>query len=112
MARVNKERQVVDVLIDVDTNKLYGPLPEAIRYLQDIRDSIRGHEISLYENWTGYETMNMCFTYQRLETDQEYEDRLNRERLYEQAYQQEIARLSDRKKKEAEYERLKRELGF
>jgi hypothetical protein len=65
------QKQNVEVREDVDTERLYGNIDGAIKYLEEIRDKFKGTNITLDEHWTGYENMEMNFLWTRLETDEE-----------------------------------------
>ena len=95
------ERKTVEVEVDCDTERLYGPIEGAITYLLEMRQ-LHGHEtgFGLQEKWTGYEDMHMAFTYSRIETDEEYDERLReeeRERKWEEERRREKQKAQDRK---------------
>lgn len=98
--------------VDVDTTRLYGFLDEAIAYLKEVNEKYAGTDISLVENWTGYEDMEMVFTYTREETAQERNRRKALEREQEEARARDRAQCAEREKKLAAYNKLKKELGI
>lgn len=104
-----KER--VTVAVDCDTQRLYGPLPDAAKYLLEVAAGYPGSDIHLTENWTGYEDMNMQFEYSREETDKECAARTERDRLVRQMAAEHAARSAVLRDKEKQYEKLRRELG-
>ena len=71
------KRVIVEEIIDCDTTRLYSSLPEAIAYLQEVYKQYP--EATLSENWTSYENMNMIFSFERPETDEEHQHRLRLE---------------------------------
>lgn len=68
---------------DVDTQRLYGPLHEAIKYLQEIESQGLGK--SLEEVWQGYEDMTMSFSWESPEEDDEYDRRIEQEKYFSEA---------------------------
>lgn len=107
------ERKTVEVEVECDTERLYGSIEDAITYLLEMRQ-LHGHEtgFGLQEKWTGYEDMHMAFTYSRIETDEEYDERLReeeRERKWEEAQK---LKEKERERDREEYERLRRRHGF
>jgi hypothetical protein len=105
------QKQNVEVREDVDTERLYGNIDGAIKYLEEIRDKFKGTNITLDEHWTGYENMEMNFLWTRLETDEELASRLEQEERRRQYAQQEAAREKARQRDLTEYYRLKRMYG-
>lgn len=105
------ERKRVEVRLDVDTDRLYGDIDGAIRYLTEIRDQYQGVGISLDEHWTGYEDMEMTFVYFREENDEEFNRRLEEEEA-QRRYQEKLNRETEQRlKDQKEYERLRVKLG-
>ena len=84
--------------IDIDTNlDLEGPIDEVIVRLQNIQEKYKDHAGVRIEADYGYEGAYR-YNLQRLETDEEYEQRLAKE----------AERVREREEREkAEYERLK-----
>jgi hypothetical protein len=105
------ERKKVDVRIDVDRDRLYGGIDDAIKYLQEIKEQYRGTNIGLDEHWTGYEDMDMTLLYSRDETDEEFSRRLEMEERERQYALAQRKREDERKKDFRELERLKSKLG-
>lgn len=68
--RPGTARAIVEREVDCDTGKLYGPLPGAIAYLQEI--AAKYPKAELDEKWTGYEDMYMRFAWSEPQTDEEY----------------------------------------
>lgn len=98
------KRGRVEREIACDTDKLYGPLSQAIDYLKTIQKT--HPQASLDEHWTGYEDMYMRFAWSEEETDQEYLKNLqsclwDRKRK-EEKHNQEIA---DKQKRIAKLEK-------
>ena len=62
---------------DADTDRLYGSLDNAIKYLGEVRKKLP--TANLEEHWHGYEDMTMVFSYVRVETSQEYNQRMRSE---------------------------------
>lgn len=105
------QKQKTTVEIACDTGRLYDSLPKAIKYLQEVLAANPGTDISLDEHWIDYEIMEMRFTYSRLETDEEFAARLEREQAERDRAEAEAKRLAARKAEEAEYHRLAWKLG-
>lgn len=106
-------RQKVHVRIDVDTKRLYGSLDDAIAYLKEIKREHGGkEEFGLEEHWTGYEDMEMVFSYWREETDAEMSERLGDERREKARIKEQKKREEERKRDMDEYERLRSKLGI
>ena len=95
-----------------DTSRLYGSLDEAIAYLKEVNEKYAGTDISLAENWTGYEDMDMVFIYSREETAQERNRRKALEREQDEARARDLAQRAEREEKLAAYNKLKKELGI
>jgi hypothetical protein len=105
------ERKKVEVRIDVDRDRLYGGIDDAIKYLQEIKEQYRGTNIGLDEHWTGYEDMDMTLLYSRDETDEEMAARLAEVARQEQLAKQQKKRDEQRKADLMELQRLQRKLG-
>jgi hypothetical protein len=114
MAKKKKapERKQIEVRIDVDHERLYGPIDGAIQYLQEMRDQHQGTGISLDEHWTGYEDMYMTLVYWRDETDEEFQGRLELEEMRRRLDEEEKRRAKERAKDVEEFQRLKAKLGI
>jgi hypothetical protein len=106
-----QDKQRVTVAVDCDTQRLYGRIGEAIGYLKEIAEQYKDTDISLSENWTGYEDMEMRFEYTREETDGEFAARAEQERYKKKCAAEEAARVRARREKEQQFEQLRRELG-
>lgn len=106
----NATPQRVTVDFTADTARLYGPLPEAIKYLQEVMAEFPTAELG--EHWAGHEDMELQFSYQRAETAAEVDKRLADERRLREAVRQDAERVAKRMVKLKEFNRLKRELGL
>ena len=94
--KISKARIQVEVEVDCDTNRLYGNIQDAIKYLQEVAKNYPG--IVLDEHWTGYEDMEMRFVYYREENDDEYNLRMKYEEVVRERNrkaQQEAARRKE-----------------
>ncbi len=105
-----EKRLWVEMAFDADTERLYGDLTDMLAYVTEIRS--RYPNARLAEHWTGYETMEMVFVYSRQETDAEYEERMRSEEEMRESAERERAREKAHAAKVAEYQRLRRELGY
>lgn len=106
------ERELRLRIKECDTERLYGPLPGAIAYLRELQAQYGDKQnLTLQEHWSGYETMEMCFSYYEEETDEEMASRLEHERLERARAAKARREAEERKAKMAELNRLKRELG-
>ncbi len=108
MAKVKNERQVVEINSKrIPLRKLLHnkEIREAAKALEDVRLAFKEEEIlygaKLHVKWIDYNEVNIVAS--RLETDQEFADRLEKQRLAEEA-KQERARI--RKLREQERARL------
>ncbi len=54
---VERAKQRLTVGVDCDTKRLYGDIAGAIAYLKEIAEQYKGTDITLEEEWTGYEDM-------------------------------------------------------
>lgn len=99
----------VEMRIDADRERLYGPILEAIAYLREVHAQHPNAELD--EHWTGYEDMDMTFVWHRQETDDEFQARqkqIAEEDRRAELQQREAETKSHRRK---QWERLKREFG-
>jgi predicted dehydrogenase len=103
------EKKTIVEHLDCDISRLYGSLDEAIAYLQEVKQ--KHPTVCLYENWTGYEDMEMVFEYIREETQEEYESRVEYEQERERIRILEAQKEEERQKRKAQYLALKREFG-
>ncbi len=110
--KVRNERKQVEVGVDCDTQRLYGDINGAIRYMEEIRDAHKGVNIMLDEHWTGYEDMEMRFVYWREENDEEFTRRQEREEWERKRAEEERKRTAARKRDLDEYNRLRTKLGM
>lgn len=110
-AKAAPSKKRVGVSVDCDTSRLYGPIKDAIKYLQEVAAAHPGIDIQLNEEWTGYEDMHLEFQYSREETDEEFAQRLEDERAQSEREAREAARAAERREKERQFEQLRRELG-
>lgn len=77
------DRKLITEEFEANTDRLYGPIDDAIVYLQEIRAQYP--TANLYEDWWGYGDMDMKFTYTRKENDDEYAARMAELRRKEEA---------------------------
>lgn len=84
------KRSHVERELSCDTDKLYGSLDTAIKYLQSVKKT--HPQASLDEHWTGYEDMQMRFVWSEIETDDEHLSKLE-------------SILWERQRREAEFDR-------
>lgn len=106
------KKKRVSVEVECDAGTLYGPIGEAIKYLESIKKQYPNTDISLTEMWDGYENMHMAFTYSREETDEEVENRIREEEAEKQRLKEAAEKEQQRAAKIEQYHKLKRELGF
>jgi len=102
------KRLTVNEEIDADTGKLYGPISEAIKYLQEVQK--QHPTATLDEKWTGYEDMYMRFVWTREENDKEYEDRMKVQQRVEANRLKEKQRVERNNQIKAEIKRLQAKL--
>jgi hypothetical protein len=108
-----EQRQIIEVREDCDTGRLYGSIDDAISYLAEMRDKFRDCDrFGLEEHWTGYEDMEMVFSYYREESDEEFARRLDEEERQRVRAAEERRREDQRKADLKEFERLKARLGI
>lgn len=105
-----EQRIKVNQIVGADLERLYGPLDKAIEYLKEMADEHKGTDISLYENWTGYEDMEMSFSFTRSETDKEYNDRQAKEKKFLKDKADEEAKKKHNENVLAQIARLKEKL--
>lgn len=104
------ERRNVQRQFDVDTARLFGDsLKASAEYLLEVQAAHPDKALSLTEGWIGYEDNYFAFSYDELETDEEFEARIEQEKLRRERAAAEAAQ--QRKKDEAELRRLKAKLG-
>ena len=102
-------REQVVACLDCDTERLYGSLLEAATYLMEIHALYP--DATLEENWTGYEDMDMRFTWWRDETDEEEKVRLKHEATIRENMERARKRDAAEAKEKKEYLRLKHKFG-
>jgi hypothetical protein len=68
--RMVPQRATVEREAECDTDRLYGPLDNAIAYLREVYE--QHPQATLDEHWTGYEDMEMRFAWNELQSDEEY----------------------------------------
>ena len=95
--------------IACDTDRLYGSLPDAIRYLREIH--AKHPDATLHEKWTGYEDMQMAFSWERPETDEEMSSRLKAEALHRKLEDEKRRKDAEKAARREQYLKLKREFG-
>lgn len=106
------KKKNISIEVECDWHALYGPIDEAIKYLESIKKQYPNTDISLTEMWDGYENMRMVFTYSREETDEEAENRIREEEAKKQRLKEAAEKEQQRAAKIEQYHKLKRELGF
>lgn len=96
------KRLLVEQALTCNVDRLYGPMADTIKYLQEIHEAFP--EAQLEENWTGYEDMEIRFAFMRAENDDEFAARKTAER----ERRSEAAKLAAwRKKDEAALAKVK-----
>lgn len=103
---ISQRRQVV-VSKDVD-DRLYGPLPGAIAYLQELLAENPSQTLDFGTD--GYDRVVASVVSERPETDEEFEDRIDVERRQRERDGEARKRIAAREKAEAEIKRLLQEL--
>ena len=106
------QRQDVHCVLNVDTDRLYGPIGEAAKYLDLVARANPDKNLSLAEVWTGYENMHLEFQYVRKETDDELNQRLKAERDERRRKAVEDGRKAQRKAIDDEIKALERKRGL
>lgn len=109
MAKVKNQRRQVQRMIPAES-RINGPLDEAIAYLQEIKE--KHPKAQLTEHWTGYEDMELVFSWWEDETDEEMQSRLAEEQRKREAQAAEAKRIQERKAAELQIEALKRKHGI
>jgi hypothetical protein len=102
-------RKQVERSVDCDTSRLYGDLPTAIAYLQEI--AAQYPQASLAENWPGYDTMYMHFCWCEPETDAELAARILSEQQAATRAALEAERKAERKARFKAYLALRDEFS-
>lgn len=105
-------RLKVDRTIDVDTSRLFSDLDTAAAYLKEVKSKHPDKQLTLDEQWCGYEQNGFVFTYFEEETDEEYNFRVEQLRMVEANKAKEQARAKEREKDLKELRRLKGKLGI
>lgn len=105
-------KKTLTMMVDCDTDRLYGPIADAIVYLREIAAAHPDQVLSLHEHWTGYEDMEMCFVYQRLETDDEFAERRKVERKEAAEARRKEEAEQARMTKQAQVRKMARDLGM
>lgn len=102
--------QKVEVVVDCDMEKLYGPIQGAIEYLQEIASQYPNTDISLEEEWNGYEDMHMQFVYHREETESEQVERIAEWKRKRKQELDQQAKINNKNQIEREIQRLRTKL--
>ncbi len=107
------EKKIVERVIDADTDRLFGEIKGAIKYLQEIAAAHPNRKVVLDEHWTGYEDNEFRFLYDEPETDEEHQDRVARELAKEEYDERQKSEAKERKRAKLLEQRraLDRELG-
>lgn len=111
MASKNKApaRKKVERIIDVDVKRLFDvPLQQAASYLREVQAAHPGQDLHLVEHWSGYEDNEFRFVYDELENDEEYESRMEQERLQQEKERADLKRKAEIKAIDREIELLNR----
>lgn len=102
-------RKEVERIIDVDITRLFDvPLLQAASYLMEVQAAHPGKDLHLVEHWHGYEDNEFRFVYEELESDEEYEHRIEEERLRAERDREELERKAKVKAIDFEIELLNR----
>lgn len=110
---IDRKRQTVTRYIRADCDLLYAnTLKETIDYLNSVIKQYPDKNISLTENWLGYEDMEMSFIYDDIESDEEYESRIKHLEYLEKKAEEDKIKKIQREKDVAEYNRLRAKLGY
>jgi hypothetical protein len=104
----DKRREVLETL-DCDTERLYGTLDQAIAYLKEVRET--HPQATLEEHWTGYQDMEMRFSWSRPETDEEMQHRVEQERAQERFKAEQRKKETAREERRKQYLKLQQEFG-
>ena len=106
------EKRDVTREIDVDCGRLFGvSLEQAAAYLREVQAANPGKSLCLVEKWYGYEDNGFVFSYDEIETDEEFAERLAVEQAKRERERRAAEAALERKRDEAELSRLKRKLG-
>lgn len=70
-----RDRELVQRHFSLNCEKLFGPIDDAIRYLQEVRDAHPDKSLEVYEEALGYDGSEYGFTYQRPENREEFTER-------------------------------------
>ena len=89
-------RKSVEVEVECDTARLYRPLNVALAYLKEVEE--KHPHAMLDAHWTGYEGMTLRFVYYRQETDEEMQERLEREEHQRRVIAEQAAREETRRR--------------
>lgn len=111
MAKENK-KQMVEGVVDLDTSRLFDDLDRVISYLREVKAEHPDKVLHLDEHWYGYEDNEHRFVYSRLETDEEFNQRIEIEEANAKRIAENIAREKIKNQKLKQLEQLKRELGI
>ena len=103
-----KRGHILEV-VTCDTDRLYGPLDLAAKYLLEVKS--KHPKAELEEHWSGYETMEMRFSWYRDETDEEMQDRIEREAFAKKLADERDKKEAEKDKRRKQYLALKREFG-
>ena len=105
-------KKILERVIPLDTERLYGPLPDAIKYLQEIRaEHMDKPDLSIDEHWPGYEDVELRFLYHSEETDEEYQARLQQEEYARKQAERDANEKAAKAERRKKWEALNREFG-
>ena len=107
---MNSKRKIVTRRLECNTERLYGTLDEAIKYLTEMSEKLP-KDATLEEHWTEYEDMDLAFSWTSPETYKEYHDRLALEKASQEQEILKTEREAERQRDFKELDRLKKKLG-
>ena len=98
--------------IDLDYDSLFNTdIDSIINYLEKIKSLYPSRELNIEEKWSGYEDNYFVVTYEREETDSEYECRIQKEKEAEERERKRMEREIERKRISDEINELKDKLN-
>ncbi len=106
------EKIEVDGIVDLDTSRLFDDIDGAIEYLKEVKNQHPDKTLYLDEHWYGYEDNEFRFIYRRLETNEEFNYRVERLKAEEKRIADNKAKEKARNEKLKQFQKLKRELGM
>lgn len=110
MNDLKKERQNRERQVSCDTQRLYGPIPAAMAYLEEVH--AKHPMAALKEQWDGYEDMHMVFAWWEPETDDELESRLRAEAFRQELREEEARKAAGKEAARKQIAELQRKHGL